>query len=684
MEYPKTRTDDVVEDLHGVPVADPYRWLEDLDSPETREWIEQQNAVTSTWLARAAGRDLVRERLSALIDHPRAGVPWHRAGRWFQLRNTGLQNQDVLYAMATPDDPGRVLLDPNGLSEDGTVALSALSVSPDGRLLAYATSASGSDWMTWRVLDVDSGEDLGDEVSWGKFSSAAWAPDCSGFWYSRYDAPAEGGAYEDVNRNQRLHFHRLGQDDTSDAIAYERPDQPEWGFSPTVTEDGTLLVLEIWRGTDPTNRLAYRRLSAADDGMTMLIEDADAAYGFIGNDGDTLLIRTDLDAPRSRIVGVDLRAPQRVSWREIVPEADDALEGAWHIGGRLLCRYLHHGAHRLRWFSLDGEDLDELKLPDLVSVDAVTGRAGDRACCYAVTSFTSPTRVYRYDLDTAATTLLHDPGVGVEDAVVSQIFVPSGGVQVPVSLVRRGGAEPDGERPVWLYGYGGFNIPFTPRWRSDWTLWVRAGGVVAVANLRGGGEYGQAWHDDGRLRNKQHTFDDAIAVAQHLVDVGWTRPQKIAINGGSNGGLLAGACLVQRPDLFGAVVPEVGVLDLLRFHKFTIGWAWTSDYGNPDDPEDFPWIRELSPLHNLQQGTKYPPTLLVTGDHDDRVVPSHTFKFTAALQAAQGGEAPILARVETDAGHGAGKPVSKIVEERADVVVFLATTLGLDVAAGLA
>ena len=684
---PPTRADPLVETLHGVDVPDPYRWLEDIDAPETRAWIEAQNSHTRAWLDRWPGLPSMRDRLSQLIDHPRAGVPWHRAGRWFQLRNTGLQNQDVLYTMDAPDDEGRVLLDPNTLSSDGTVALSGVSVSPDGALLAYATSAGGSDWMTWRVLDVATGEDRGDELVWAKFTSAAWAPDASGFWYGRYDEPDQGATYEQVNRNQRLHFHRLGTSQSDDEVAYERPDEPEWGFSPTVTDDGRFLVVEIWRGTDPTNRVAVQDLRAGGSGIQMLIGDADAAYVFVGNQGDTLLFRTDLDAPRGRIIAVDVASPSREHWREVVATGDDALEAAWHIGGRLLGRFLHHGAHRLRWFDLDGAGLGELQLPDLVAVDAVSGRSTDRACCYVVTSYLKPARVYRYDLDTGDTTLLHDPGVGVPDAVAEQVFVDSGsggeGVRVPVVIVRRRDVEPNGERPVWLYGYGGFNIALTPRWRSDWTAWIELGGVVAVANLRGGGEYGQAWHDDGRLRNKQHTFDDAIAVAEHLVASGWTRPGKIAINGGSNGGLLAGACLVQRPDLFGAAVPEVGVLDLLRFHKFTIGWAWTSDYGNPDDAEDFPWIRALSPLHNLTAGTQYPPTLLVTGDHDDRVVPAHTYKFTAALQAAQAGPAPILARIETKAGHGAGKPVAKIVAERADVVAFLARTLGLDAAGGL-
>ena len=683
LHYPTARSAEVVDDYHGTKVSDPYRWLEEADAAETREWIVAQNALTDSWLAEVGNREAIRTRLAELTDHPRAGAPWHRGGRWFVLRNTGLQDQDVLWTMDAADAQGSVLLDPNTLSDDGTVALTGVAVSDDGTLLAYATSASGSDWMTWRVRDVERGEDLPDVVEWSKFSTAAWAPDNSGFWYAGYDAPAAEHAYEQVNRDQRLHFHRLG-DDADDAVVYERPDEPEWGFDPHVTHDGRYLILHVWHGTQPTNRAYYLDLQRPDQGVVKLLDAADAAYDFVGSDGSVLLFRTDLDAPRSRVIAVDIEQPERAHWREVIAEGDDALERMHYIGGRLLGVYLHHAHHRLQWFDRDGRPLDEIGLPTVGAVDEITGRQDDRSWCFSFQTFTEPLRTFCYDLDTATTTPLHDAGLDLAELVTEQLFVEHDGVRTPVFLVHRPDVTPDGARPVWLYGYGGFNVPITPICKKEWLVWAELGGVLAVATLRGGGEYGQGWHDDGRLANKQHVFDDAIAVGEWLSrgDAGngrsWTRPDRLAIHGRSNGGLLAGACLTQRPDLWGAAVPEVGVLDMLRFHRFTIGWGWASDYGTADDAEQFAWLHAYSPLHNLRPGTTYPATLITTGDHDDRVVPGHSFKFAAAMQAAQGGEAPVLLRVELSAGHGVGKPTSLLVAERADVVAFLVRALGVE------
>ena len=680
LSYPAARLADVVDDYHGTTVADPYRWLEDADAPETRTWIEAQNHLTQQWLGEVEQRAGIRERLRDLTDHPRAGAPWQRGGRWFQLRNTGLQNQDVLWTMPAPDAEGEVLLDPNLLSNDGTVALTGLSVTQDGTLLAYATSEAGSDWMTWQVRDVATGQEVGEAVRWSKFSGAAWAPDNSGFFYAAYDEPAPDAAYDGVNRNQRLFFHRLGSPQSDDRLVYERPDEPEWGFSPEVSDDGRYLIIDVWQGTEPNNRVYLIDLEEDPTEVRPLLDDFDAGYAFAGNDGPVLYFQTDLDAPLRRIIAVDVRAPQRDRWREVVAQSTDTLERTRLIGGQLLGVYLHHATHRLRWFTTGGTPDGEIPLPGLGAVDAITGRRDDRSCCFTFSTFTRPTEVYRYDIDAAQVSLLHraDNGVDAEQLVTEQHFVDStDGQQVPVFLVRRADATADGTRPVWLYGYGGFQIPITPICKREWLVWLELGGTVAVANLRGGGEYGQQWHDAGRLANKQQVFDDAMAVAQWLQESGWAGPGRVAIHGGSNGGLLAGACLTQRPELFGAVVSEVGVLDMLRFHKFTIGWGWTSDYGNPDDPDQFAWLAAYSPLHRITKGTVYPPTLITTGDHDDRVVPAHSFKFAAALQAAQGGDAPILIRVETDAGHGMGKPTEKVVAERADVVCFLARTLGL-------
>ncbi len=695
LRYPLTRTVEQVDVYHGRTVPDPYRWLEDPDSPDSRAWIAAQNALTHEWLGGVAGRDELRARLTKLWDHPRAGAPWRRGEVWFQLRNTGLQNQDVLWTMATADAEGQVLLDPNALSEDGTVALTGLSATNDGRLLAYATSASGSDWLTWRVRDVASGEDLGDIVSWSKFSGAAWTPDGAGFFYAAYDEPEEGSAYEATNRDQRLWYHRLGTSQSDDLLVYARPDQPEWGFWPEVSDDGRWLVLHVSHGTERRNRLYYVDLAGwtpldgppADDQVVRLLDDFDAAYAFVGNDDTVFYLQTDLQAPRERIVAVDVTRPQRDDWRELVAEGDDTLENARVVGDRIFGVYLHHATHRVRRFRLNGSGDGEVALPGLGSVISLSGRRQDDALYGTFVSFTRPEEVFRHPIGGEETTRFWAPEVDFDaDALrTDQVFVTSrDGTRLPMFVVHRADVSPPpdtaacqfgAEQPALLYGYGGFNIPVTPAFKPEWLVWVERGGILAVPNLRGGGEYGQRWHDSGRLANKQNVFDDAVAAAEWLIDHRWTRPERLAISGRSNGGLLAGACLTQRPDLFGAAVPEVGVLDMLRFHTFTIGWGWASDYGTSDDPEQFETLLAYSPLHNLRDGASYPATLVTTGDHDDRVVPGLSFKFAAALQHAQGGEAPILLRVETQGGHGAGKPTAMLIAERADVLAFLERVL---------
>ena len=680
MRYPPTRTVDQVDDYHGRFVADPYRWLEDTDSDETRAWINAQNEVTGSWLSAVPERDRLRQRLEELWDRPRSGTPWRRGDRWFQLRNTGLQNQDVLWTMDAPDHHGRVLLDPNTLSDDGTVALSGTAVSHDGRLLAYATSRAGSDWLTWRIRVVATGQDLPDVVDWSKFSPAAWTHDGAGFYYARYDEPSAGEAFDETNRNQRLHYHRLGDAQADDRCVHERPDRPDWGFSPQVTDDGRWLVVTVWEGTDPRNRVYVGDLSAGGE-LVPLLDDFDAAYDFVGNDGATFYFATDRDAPRGRVVAVDLGRPDPRHWREVIAQGDDAIEEVRLVGGRLVVVTLHHASHRITVHDLHGGAAHPVPLPELGSVEAVTGRPDDREFFFSFTSFTRPSAVHRHDLAAERTTLLADvQAAAAQELVTEQVFVPSAdGTRIPVFLVRRTdvtpGATPEECPPALLYGYGGFGIAMTPAFREAWLVWAELGGVLAVAGLRGGGEYGQEWHDAGRGASKQNVFDDAVAVAQWLVETGWTSSRRLAITGGSNGGLLAGACITQRPDLFAAAVIEVGVLDMLRFHRFTIGWAWASDYGCADNADDFATLIAYSPLHNLRPGTAYPATLVTTGDHDDRVVPGHSFKFAAALQAATNGDAPALIRIETDAGHGAGKPTSKRIAERADVVAFLVHTL---------
>jgi prolyl oligopeptidase len=686
LPYPETPTGDVVDVHHGEKVPDPYRWLEDVDAPATLDWIAAQNALTRSWLDGVEERDEIAERLTALWDHPRASAPTHRGDRWFQLRNSGLQDQDVLYVMDTPDDEGHVLLDPNTMSADGTVSLSAAAVSRDARHLAYATSSAGSDWMTWQVRGIDSGKDLDDVCEWSKFAGAAWLPDGSGFLYARFDAPAEGEAHEEANRNQRLWLHRVGTAQDDDVLVYARPDEPEWMFSPAVTDDGRYLVLHVSHGTDPRNRVFVADLEAGAIGPDLQVEevltDFDAAYSVVGNVAATLYVLTDNAAPRSRLVAIDLGDPAPERWREIVAERDDTLERCVLVGGRLIAGYLRHARSALVRFTLDGTPDGEVELPGIGAVEAMAGRQQDPDLYFSFTSFTQPASIHRHEVATGATTCVRQAGVAIDQAgfTTQQVFITSpDGTRVPMFLVHRGDVAPTGAVPTLLWGYGGFHISVTPAFRVAWQVWVERGGLLAVPNLRGGGEYGQAWHDAGRLANKQHVFDDAIAAAQWLVESGWTAPSHLAISGGSNGGLLAGACLTQRPDLFGAGVPEVGVLDMLRFHLFTIGWAWISDYGSADDAEHYGWLKAYSPLHRIDPAVRYPATLVTTGDHDDRVVPGHSFKFAAALQAAQqdsGGQAPILIRVQTQAGHGAGKPTRVLISERADVLAFLTATIG--------
>jgi prolyl oligopeptidase len=673
LRYPAARAADVVDDLHGTEVADPYRWLEDVDTDETRAWVLAQRDLTQRWLARSPVRDELRARLRELWDHPRRGAPWRHGDRWFQLRNSGLQAQQVLWTMPAPDAEGEVLLDPNAWSDDGTAALSGLAVSDDGRWLAYARSDRGSDWMTWRVRNLDEPGDRPDEVAWSKFSGAAWAPDGSGFWYGAYEPPPPGQAYQELNRGQRLCFHRVGTDQADDVVVYARDDQPEWGYSPWVSEDGRWLVVTVSHGTDPRTRLYVADLDG-DGTVVPLLDAFDAEYACIGTVGRTLYVLTDRDAPGRRIVAIDVDDPDPTRWAEVVAEGDDTIEHASLLGGRLVTVRLHHASHRLDVWDLDGTPRGPVDLGELGSLAGLTGREDDPLVHIGWTTFTHPTAVLAHDLDTGRTTTVFTPRLTAarSDVVTTQVFVDAtDGARVPMFLVHRADITPEhGTAPTILYGYGGFGISLTPGFSAARSVWVERGGVSAVANLRGGGEYGSTWHDAGRLEHKQQVFDDAIACAEWLIDAGWTTRGQLGVQGGSNGGLLVGACITQRPELFGAAVCEVGVLDMVRFHRFTIGWAWISDYGDPDDPDQFTTLYAYSPLHRIRPGTAYPATMVVTGDHDDRVVPGHSFKFAAALQAAQAGDAPVLLRVETSAGHGAGKPTGKLIDERADVLAF--------------
>jgi prolyl oligopeptidase len=717
---PATRREPLVEHLHGHEVADPYRWLEDPTDPEVATWAAAQWEAARAHLDALTAREGFRRRLERLWDHERRGAPWRRGEVWLQLRHAGLANQPVLHMAEggseapPPESAWRVLLDPNAWSADGTAALSAAVADRQGRRLAYAISHAGSDWMTWHVRDLATGDDLGDEVPWAKFASAAWLPDGSGFLYGAYPAPEPGQEHAAAMRDHQLRLHRLGTPAEADTVVHARPDQPEWGFSPTVSDDGRWLVLSIFHGTSPRNRL---HLAPIVDGVIgevrPWLDDADARYELLGILDDEVLVSTDLDAPLGRVLAIDANEPRRR--RELVAEREERLDAARLVGGGdgltpqqawLVCHHLHHATSRVTVHGArDGVRLHEVDL-GAASVREVAGGRRDTAVHLVVESFTQPSRVLCHDLEAATTepSFVPDTLPPPTDLVTERVHVHHDGVAVPLFLVRRADVAADGSVPTVLWGYGGFDIPVTPMFQPAWRAWVDAGGLLAVACLRGGGEYGRAWHDAGRLANKQAVFDDALACAAWLTgrreeDVhardadgeavrgpAWSAPAHLGIEGRSNGGALVGACLTQSPESFGSAVPEVGVLDLLRFHRWTIGWAWISDYGSPDDPEEFATLLAWSPYHNLREGVAYPPTLLTTADTDDRVVPAHSYKFAAALQHAQeaarragspGAHAPVLLRVEVDAGHGAGKPTGKLLRERADVLAFHAHHLGL-------
>jgi prolyl oligopeptidase len=664
-------------------VPDPYRWLEDdvRESEDVEAWVAAQNSVTFEYLESLPRRAAIGERLTELWDYEKLSAPWKAGGRYFQSRNDGLQNQSTLYTADRYDGEWRILLDPNTWSEDGTVALAGSAVSEDGRYLAYGVADAGSDWKTWRILDIESGKLLDDTLRWVKFSSATWTPDSKGFFYARYDPPEEGAAFQSVNLNQELYYHRVGTPQDQDVLVNKRPDHPDWGFGTDVSEDGRYLVLTIWKGTDPRYRVAYRDLSEPYGMFVDLIEDFENEYGFIANDGPVFYFQTDLDAPRRRVVAIDIRSPDREHWREVVPQSEDTLVSTGMVGNMFVARYLRDARSAIRLFSTRGELVREVELPGIGSASGFGGRRADTETFYGFSSFTTPPSTYRYDLLTGKSALLRRADVDFEpeDYEVRQVFYQSAdGTRVPLFLAHRKGLVFDGENSTLLYGYGGFNIPMTPYFSVSRLAWMELGGVLAVACLRGGGEYGADWHEAGTKLKKQNVFDDFFAAAEWLIAEKVTRPAKLGIQGGSNGGLLVGAAMTQRPELFGACMPSVGVMDMLRFHEFTAGRFWVDDYGSSRDPEEFEALLAYSPYHNLRSGTRYPATLVTTADTDDRVVPGHSFKFAAALQQAQAGDAPVVIRVETRAGHGAGIPTSKLIQKIADQWAFLSENLGLE------
>jgi len=678
-KYPVARKGDQVDDYHGVKVADPYRWLEDLDSEETRKWVEAENNLTFGFLNAIPQRAAIRDRLTKLWNFEKYGVPFKEGDRYFYTRNSGLQNQSILYTVTSLDADPQMILDPNTLSPDGTIAVSGLQVSHDGKLLAYGLSASGSDWQEWKVRDVETGKDLSDHLQWVKFSGVSWTRDGKGFFYNRYDEP-KADALKATNYFQKVYYHKLGTPQAEDVLVYERPDQKDWLFGGSVTEDGNYLIVTIYQGTDVKNRVYFKDLKAKDAPVVKLLDRFDAAYTFVGNEGSRFWFQTDQQAPRGKVIEIDVTKPERENWKVVVPESKETLQATSLVNHKFVLNYLKDAYTQVKVYDTSGKFVNAIALPGIGTADGFGGKATDKETFYAFTGFTMPTTIYRYDFTTGKSTVFRQPKVefNPNDFETKQVFYTSkDGTKVPMFITHKKGLKLDGNNPTYLYAYGGFNISLTPGFSVGNLVWMEMGGVYAQPNLRGGGEYGEEWHQGGMKLKKQNVFDDFIAAAEWLIANKYTSTPKLAIGGGSNGGLLVGAALTQRPDLFGAAIPAVGVMDMLRFQKFTIGWAWVSDYGSSDNAEEFKALYAYSPLHNIKPGTSYPPTMVTTADHDDRVWPGHSFKFAAALQAAQAGDAPILIRIETKAGHGAGKPTTKVIEEIADRWAFLVRTLNM-------
>ena len=677
LTYPETAKTDVVDTYFGTSVPDPYRWLENDTSAQTAAWVAAQNKVTGEYLSKIPFRSALLRRLTAVADYEKIGAPAKKHGKYYFYKNDGLQNQSVLYVQDNLDGEARVMLDPNMLSADGTVALTGTSFSHDGKYMAYTISRSGSDWTEIYVIDTESGQTLDDHIVWAKFTGAAWCGD--GFYYSAYDAPEAGKEYSNVNENHKIYYHKIGTPQSADRLVYENKAYPKRFYSASVSDDETLLFV-YESGDGAGNALYVKDLTKPDAPLTAMATDMRYQYYPVETiDGKTYIF-TNYGAPKGRIMAATIAKPALKDWTEVVAEGQSVLSGVQVIGGKLLLTYDKDVANHAYVYSLDGKMEHEVKLPGLGSV-GFSGDKDDRECFFTFTSFTIPGAVYRYDIGQNTYSLLRAPKVGFDaDAFVTeQVFYPSkDGTRIPMFLTYKKGLKRDGRNPVYLYGYGGFNISLNPGFSSSRIPFLESGGIYAQANLRGGGEYGEEWHQAGTKMRKQNVFDDFIAAAEWLIKNGYTGKDKIAIVGGSNGGLLVGACITQRPDLFRVAIPQVGVMDMLRYHKFTIGWNWAGDYGTSEDSKEmFEYLKAYSPLHNLKPGTRYPATLVTTADHDDRVVPAHSFKFAATLQECNDGTNPTLIRIDSKAGHGAGKPMSKVLEEQADIYSFIMYNLGM-------
>jgi prolyl oligopeptidase len=682
IQYPNTKRVDHTDDYHGTKVADPYRWLENdvrVDA-EVKAWVESQNKITSEYLSKLPERDNIKQRLTELWNFEKVFAPSKVAGKYYFSRNNGLQNQNVLYVKDTLDGPAEVVIDPNTWSKDGTVALAGLALSEDGKHLAYGIADAGSDWSTWKVMRLSDKKVLDDEIKWMKYSGISWTKDGKGFFYSRFPEPKADQKFQSLTLNQQVYYHRVGTPQSDDVLVYERPDQPKWGFGAQVSEDGKYLVINIRIGTSALHKVVYKDLEEPYGTFRDLVGNFDFEYSFVDNEGPIFFFKTNNGATRGKLVAIDIRKPEPANWKVIIPEVPETLQGVGNTGNLFIANYLKNAQSQIKIFTTSGKLLREVALPGVGTVGGFGGKKTDTETFYTFTSFTTPSTIYQYDLLTGESKLYSKPTVkfNSDDFEVKQVFYPSkDGTKVPLFIAHKKGIKLDGNNPTLLYGYGGFNISMVPGFSVSRLQWMEMGGVFAMACMRGGGEYGEEWHAAGTKLRKQNVFDDFIAAAEWLVANKYTNPKKLGIQGGSNGGLLVGACMAQRPELFGACLPAVGVMDMLRFQKFTAGRFWTDDYGSSDNAEEFKALYKYSPYHNLKPGVSYPPTLVTTADTDDRVVPGHSFKFTAQLQHSHSGSNPVLARIETRAGHGAGKPTAKVIEETADQWAFLVKHLGV-------
>ncbi len=679
IKYPEAKRVDQVDDYFGTKVADPYRWLEDDNSDETAEWVKAENKVTFGYLEKIPFRDKIKERLKKIWDYPKYGVPFKKGENYFYFKNDGLQNQSVLYIQKGLDGKPEVFLDPNKLSEDGTVALAGVSVSKDGKYFAYSIARSGSDWNEVFFMDVESKEKLKDHLKWVKFSGMSWKDD--GVYYSRYDAPKEGDELSGKNEYHKVYYHKVGTSQNDDILIYENKKSPLRNYYAGTTEDESYLILTETESTSG-NSLYVRKEDSDKKDFILIAKGFDYDYNVIDNIDNMLLVYTNYKAPRYKLVMIDPEKPDVKNWKDVIPEQKDVLQSVSLIGGKIVAEYMHDAASRAYIYKYDGKQIGELSLPGIGSMGGLSGKKDENTAFYSFTSFTFPSTIYKYDISKNKSEVYRKPEIDFDGTryETKQVFYESkDGTKIPMFIIHKKGLKLNGSNPAYLYGYGGFNISLTPSFSLTRLILLENNFVVAIANLRGGGEYGEEWHKAGTKFRKQNVFDDFIAAAEYLIKDGYTSSKKLAIAGGSNGGLLVGACMTQRPDLFKVALPAVGVLDMLRYHKFTIGWAWATDYGTSEESDEmFNYLYEYSPVHNVKKGTCYPATLITTADHDDRVVPAHSFKFAAELQAKQLCDNPVLIRIETKAGHGGGKPTSKIIEEYTDVWSFMMYNLGVE------